>query len=55
MFSLSEQFIMQVCVFPKAKTDKYREKSKPKQQKKRKEKKNIYTVYTGLSSIEIPF
>jgi hypothetical protein len=45
-----------MCI-SKAKTDKHREKSKPKQQKKmkNKQKKNIYTVYTGLSSSEIPF
>jgi hypothetical protein len=47
---------MHVCVFPKTKTNKIaKEKSKPKQQTKRKQKKNMYIVYKELSSSKISF
>jgi hypothetical protein len=49
--------MMQACVSQKRKTDKHKGKIKTNQQRKanNKQNKNIYTVYMGVSSGEVPF
>jgi hypothetical protein len=57
MFSLSKLAHDAGMCVSKRKTDKHKGKIKTNQQRKAnsKQKKNIYTVYMGVSSGEVPF